>query len=97
MAGPRALIAEAGARYLRVIDPSRRTFRIYAGPELELGGFFTQGGDKSGRFLIRGALVGGIGITEQIGIEASGDMAVAAGGAGTLVFGGASARGIVRF
>jgi len=94
VAGPQALMAEAGARYLRVLEPK---LHIYAGPEVEIGGFFTRGADKSGRFLARGALVGGIGLTERIAVELSGDLAVAPGGAGTLVFGGASARGVFRF
>jgi hypothetical protein len=94
VAGPKALVLDAGARYAFMLVP---TARVYAGPELALGAFVTLGGDKSARFLGRGGLAAGIGIGEQVQLEAFGDLAVTPGGAGTLVLGGGGARGLVRF
>jgi hypothetical protein len=94
VAGPKALLLDAGARYAFMLVP---TARVYAGPELAIGAFFTLGGDKSARFLGRGGLVAGIGIGERVQVEAFGDLAVAPGGSGTLVLGGGGARTLVRF
>ena len=94
VAGPKAILLDAGARYAFMLVP---TARVYAGPEVAVGAFFTLGGDKSARFLGRGGLVAGIGLGERVQLEAFGDLAVAPGGAGTLVLGGGGARGLVRF
>jgi hypothetical protein len=94
VAGPKSILLDAGARYAFMLVP---TARVYAGPELAVGAFFTLGGDKSARFLGRGGLVAGIGLGERVQLEAFGDLAVAPGGAGTLVLGGGGARGLVRF
>ncbi|HWL87345.1 MAG TPA: hypothetical protein VNO21_16185, partial [Polyangiaceae bacterium] len=94
VAGPRALLLEGGARYARVLEPR---LRIYAGPEVEVGGFFTLDADTTPRFFARGSAFGGIGVTDRVAIELTADLAVAPGGAGTLVFGGGGARGVVRF
>ncbi|WP_394845847.1 hypothetical protein LZC95_00090 [Pendulispora brunnea] len=94
LAGPKALMLEGGARYMRTVVPS---LRIYAGPEAEIGAFFTLGGNKTTRFLARGAGVLGMALSEQAAVELSADLAVAPGGGGTLAFAGASARGVLRF
>lgn len=93
-AGPGAAYVDGGARYAFMLVP---TARIFAGPEATLGGFFTFGGDKSARFLLRGSLVAGIGIGDHVQIEGFGDAAGAAGGSGTLVFLGGGVRALVRF
>lgn len=93
-AGPSAIYFDGGARYALMLVP---TARIFAGPEAGVGGFFTLGGDKTGRFLLRGALVAGIGIGEHVQLEAFGDANAAAGGSGTLVLLGGGARALVRF
>ncbi|WP_394835308.1 hypothetical protein LVJ94_00085 [Pendulispora rubella] len=94
LAGPKALLFEGGARYMRTVVPS---LRMYAGPEAEIGAFFTLGGNKTTRFLARGAGVLGMALSEQAAVELSADLAVAPGGGGTLAFAGASARGVLRF
>ncbi|MGH7281934.1 MAG: hypothetical protein ACRELY_10450 [Polyangiaceae bacterium] len=93
-AGPGAAYIDGGARYAFVIVP---TARVFAGPEAAIGGFFTFGGDKSARFLVRGSLVAGIGIGEHVQIEGFGDAAGAAGGSGGLAFLGGGVRALVRF
>lgn len=94
VAGPTAVFFDLGARYALMLVP---TARIYAGPELGLGGFFPVGGDKSARFLGRGSAFAGIGIGERLQLEAYGDLAWAPGGSGTIVLGGVGARAVVRF
>jgi hypothetical protein len=92
--GPRALELSAGARY--GIAPFRG-LRFFVGPELLLGAHVALGADKTARFLTHGALFAAVGITENIQLEVAGDLATALGGAGTLVLGGGTFRGVVRF
>jgi hypothetical protein len=92
-AGPGAAFFDAGARYAFMIVP---TARIFAGPEAAIGGFFTTGADKTGRFLARGSLVGGVGIGDHLQLEIFGN-ALAAAGSDSLVFLGGGARALVRF
>lgn len=94
VAGPRALEAAAGARYMLGVSPQHR---FYVGPELLAGAHVTLGASKDGRFLTRGSAVASLGVGEQLQLELSGDLAGAFGGAGTLVLGGATARALVRF
>jgi hypothetical protein len=78
-------------------DRQAHAGRVFAGPELGVGGFFTLGAEKAARFLAHGALVGAVGIGERAQIEVAGEVDYAAGGSGSLVLGGASLRGLVRF
>ncbi len=94
VAGPQAVYFDVGARYALMVVP---TLRMYAGPELGLGGFFPVGGDKSARFLGRGSLFAGIGIGERFQVEGFGDLALAPGGSGTIALVGGGARVVVRF
>ncbi|MBX3231754.1 MAG: hypothetical protein KIT84_42685 [Labilithrix sp.] len=93
--GPRALEAAAGARY--AFAPIGDGVRFFVGPELLLGAHVALGADKTTRFLTHGALFVAYGITENLQAEVAGDLAVAAGGSGTLLLGGATARAVVRF
>lgn len=94
VAGPRALEAAAGARYMLGVLPQHRFF---VGPELVAGALVTLGASKDGRFLTRGSAVASLGVGERVQLELAGDLAGAFGGAGTLVLGGATARVLVRF
>lgn len=94
VAGPRALEAAAGARYMLGVLPQHRFF---VGPELVAGALVTLGASKDGRFLTRGSAVASLGVGERVQLELAGDLAGAFGGAGTLVLGGATARALVRF
>jgi hypothetical protein len=94
VAGPQAIYFDVGARYASMVVP---TLRIYAGPELGLGGFFPTGGDKSARFLGRGSLFAGIGMGERLQLEGFGDLLWAPGGSGTIALVGGGARVVVRF
>ena len=51
-AGPGSVSFDLGARYAIALAPA---LRLFVGPEVDLGGFFTTGGDKTGRFLLHGA------------------------------------------
>lgn len=92
--GPSSFSIDGGARYAFPVAP---TLRVFAGPELAVGAFFPLGGDRSGRFLARGAAFAAIGIGDRVQVEVSGDLAVAPGSSGTLLFGGATLRGLARF
>jgi hypothetical protein len=94
LAGPGSVSFDAGGRYAIVLS---RSLRFCVGPELDLGGFFTTGGDKTGRFLLRGAAFASMGITEHVQIEVAGDLEYAAGGATALVLGGGTVRALARF
>ena len=57
--------------------------RLYAGPELTLGMFMPLGGDKTARFLTRGAAFFGVGLGEHAQVEAialTPDQALGGGG-----------------
>ncbi len=92
--GPRALEVSAGARY--GIAPFAGT-RLFVGPELLVGAHVALGADKTARFLTHGSLFLAYGITENVQAELAGDLAVAAGGTGTLLLGGGTARVVLRF
>ena len=94
VAGPQSFAIDAGARYAIPILP---TARVFAGPELSIGAFFPLGGERTPRFLAHGAAFVAVGIGERIQVEASGDLSVAPGGSGTLLFAGGTLRGVIRF
>jgi hypothetical protein len=94
LAGPGSGSFDLGARYAIPIAPS---VRLCFGPEADLGGFFTTGGDKTGRFLVHGAVFASVGVGEHLQVEVAGDLEYAAGGATALVLGGGTARALARF
>jgi hypothetical protein len=94
VAGPQSFSADAGARFMLPIVP---TLRVFAGPELALGLFATEGAEKTARFLARGALVGSVGVGERVQIEVAGDAAYAAGGSSGILLVGGALRGGIRF
>lgn len=94
IAGPSSLTIDAGARYMLPIVPTKR---IFFGPELGLGTFITLGAEKTARFLARGSLVGSLGVGDRWQIELVGDFDYAAGGSGSLLLFGGTARGAFRF
>jgi hypothetical protein len=94
LAGPGSVSFDLGARYALPVAPS---LRLFFGPEVDLGGFFTTGGDKTGRLLLHGAVFASLGIGEHLQLEAAGDLEYAAGGASALVLGGGTLRALARF
>ena len=94
LVGPGSFSADAGARYALPVIP---TMRIFAGPELGLGTFVALGGEKIARFLMRGALVGAVGIGERVQLELGANFDYAPGGSAALLLFGGTARGLVRF
>jgi hypothetical protein len=94
VAGPSSFALDMGARYAFPVLPRAR---VFAGPEVGAGAFFTLGADKTSRFLAHSALVGTVGIGERVQIEVAGDLDVAPGGGASLLFLGGTARGVVRF
>ena len=94
IAGPTSFSIDGGARYAFPVVPSAR---VFAGPELAAGAFFPLGGERTARFLARGAAIVALGIGDRVQLEISGDVAVAPGGGGTLLFGGGTLRGLARF
>jgi hypothetical protein len=94
VAGPSAFHATIGARYML---PLAATARVFVGPEVGLGGFFTLGAEKTARGLVHGAAVAAIGVGARAQLEIAGELDYAGGGSGSLVLGGASARALVRF
>jgi hypothetical protein len=62
-----------------------------------LGTHVALGADKTARFLSQGSAFVSLGLGEQFQIEIAGDIGAALGGSGTLVLGGGTARGVVRF
>jgi hypothetical protein len=92
--GPRALELSAGARYAYapIADVP-----LFVGPEVLLGTFVALGAEKTARFLAHGSVFAAYAITENLQAELAGDLAVAAGGSGTLLLGGGTARFVVRF
>jgi hypothetical protein len=92
VAGPRALEVDAGARY--AFAPTSAPF--FVGPELLLGGFFALGGAKEGRFYVHPAIFLAYAVTDNVQLEAAGDVGIAAG-SDTLVLLGATARVVLRF
>jgi hypothetical protein len=93
-AGPSSFAADVGARYAFPVLPRAR---VFAGPEVGAGAFFTLGADKTTRFLAHGALVGSVGIGARVQVEVAGDLDYAPGGSAALVFVGGTARAVVRF
>ncbi|MFO0666751.1 MAG: hypothetical protein U0174_22565 [Polyangiaceae bacterium] len=91
---PKALHVDGGARYAFTLSPGAR---LYAGPELSFGMFMPIGGDKTARFLARGAGFFGVGFGEHAQVEAMAELFAAPGGSGALVLVGGSLRGGVRF
>ena len=92
--GPSALVLGAGGRYAIPVLPQ---YRLFLGPEIVIGLHDALGADKTGRFLAQGSAFASLGIGEQFQVEIAGDVAGAFGGTGTLVLGGGTARGVVRF
>jgi hypothetical protein len=93
IAGPKSFSVEGGARYAIPIVPS---WRLFVGPEVELGTFATLGGDETARFLLQGAAFVALGLGEHIQLELAGDIAYAAGST-SLALGGGTFRALVRF
>lgn len=91
---PRSVFFSAGARYAWMALPRAG---LYLGPEVGLGGFFPVGGDKTGRFLLRGSPMVGLALADAFSVEAFGDVMLAPGGTGALVLVGGGARAVVRF
>lgn len=91
---PKAFHVDGGARYAFTVSQSAR---LYAGPELTLGMFMPLGGDKTARFLTRGAAFFGVGLGEHAQVEAMFESLAAPGGSGALVIMGGSLRGGARF
>jgi hypothetical protein len=92
--GPRALVLAAGGRYAIPVLPQ---YRLFVGPELLLGVHVALGADKTARFATQGAGFVAWGLGEHVQLELVADLAAAFGGTGTLVLGGGTARGLVRF
>ena len=92
--GPSALVVAAGGRYA---IPVLAQYRLFVGPEVVIGLHDALGADKTGRFFAPGSAFASLGIGEQFQVEIAADLAGAFGGTGTLVLGGATARGVVRF
>ena len=92
--GPRALEISAGGRYAIPILPQ---YRLFIGPEVLLGAHVAIGAEKTARFLSHGSAFAAWGITEQVQVEIAGDLGAALGGSGTLILGGGTLRGLVRF
>jgi hypothetical protein len=93
-AGPESVSGDVGARYAFPVWPTKR---VFAGPELALGGFGELGGEKIARFLMRGALVAAVGLGERVQLELSADAMYAPGGSSALLLGGGSLAGLFRF
>ncbi len=91
--GPGSLAADGGVRYAVPIAP---TIRLFLGPEVDAGGFFANGADKTPRALVSGGAFASIGIGEHVQIEVAGDVSYAAGSP-SLALGGGTLRGVVRF
>ena len=91
---PKALHVDGGARYAFTVSSASR---LYAGPELSLGMFMPLGGDKTARFLTRGAAFFGVALGEHAQVEAMIETLAAPGGSGALVILGGSLRGGARF
>lgn len=91
---PKAFHLDGGARYAFTLSSASK---LYAGPELTLGMFLPLGGDKTARFLTRGAGFFGVAIGERAQVEAMAEVLAAPGGTGALVIVGGSLRGGVRF
>lgn len=91
--GPRALEIAGGARY--AFAPLN--VPLFVGPEILLGTHVALGADPTARFLAHGALFAAYAITDNLQAEIAGDLAVAAGGTGSLLLGGGTARVVVRF
>lgn len=92
--GPRALEISAGGRYAIGVLPQ---YRLFVGPEVLVGAHVAIGAEKTARFLGHGAAFVAWGISESVQVELAGDLAAAFGGTGTLVLGGGTVRGLVRF
>jgi hypothetical protein len=93
-AGPGSFTAEAGARYAVPLLP---TLRLFFGPEVTIGGFFTLGAEKTARFLLHPSAFLSWGLGERVQLEVAGDLPYAAGGSSSLLLGGGTARVAVRF
>lgn len=89
---PRSFFIAAGARYAWLLGRS-----VYLAPEVGLGGFVPVGGDKQGRFLLRGSPAVGLRLTDAFALEGFGDALIAPGGTGLLALVGGGLRGVVRF
>ena len=94
LVGPGSFSGDVGARYALPIAP---TMRLFAGPELGAGTFVALGGEKLARFLMRGALVGALGLGDRVQLELGADVDYAPGGTTALLLIGGPARGLVRF
>lgn len=91
--GPSSMSFEAGARAMF----SGGLRPLHVGPDMSLGVLATLGGDRTARFLARGALVASWGFSSQFSVEASPEVGVALGGSSSLVFLGGGARAAFRF
>ncbi len=92
--GPRALTADAGARYA---VPLLARYRFFVAPEAGLGTFVTLGADKTARFFARAALALVLGLGDRIQFEAAADLGASPGGSGAILLVGGTLRGLYRF
>jgi hypothetical protein len=93
LAGPGSFSFDAGGRYA---IPIARSIRLFFGPEVDLGGFISTGGEKAGHFLVHGAGFVSLGLAAPFQIEVAGDIEYAASN-GPLFLGGGTLRAIARF
>jgi hypothetical protein len=94
VAGPESVSVDAGARYAIPLVPTQR---LFFGPEVALGGFFTVGAEKTSRFLLHPSAFVSWGLGERVQIEVAGDLEYAAGGSASLLLAGGTLRCAVRF
>jgi hypothetical protein len=92
--GPQSIGADAGARYVLAIVPRAR---VFAGLEAGIGAFFTLGGDRAARLLLRGAVPIVWALHERAQIELVPEIEYAGGGTTALFLAGGIARGVYRF
>ena len=92
LAGPKATEVDVSARYW--IEAGG--FRL--APELAPGVFFMGGGAQDTSFMLRATVVGAFDITENVAVEGHvGDVTWVPAEGGTVVLGGATAAGVVKF
>lgn len=93
MTGPKAMMLDLGGRYLVKLNPILRL-----GPEVAAGLHIAQEGAKDKSFMLRGTVVAELSLGKSLAVEAHlGDVRYVPQPAGTLVLGGATAWGVLKF